>query len=205
MPTASLFCRSATEAPPFESARWPIYTHYAAPKMKSPSPITDITNYINITYPRIQHTLNSFSLIQLSHITHSLHHTHVRPAHVNSSRALGEMATLTNWILSQNADYVYPIAVNLFVSLLPAWMAFKVGGARRRTGLKYPLEYHPGVIDEKTDNDKYLFNCTQRASQVLPLVPCPCSLVSAIYSAFCDFGFMSSSDARTLWKVSPAF
>ena len=76
------------------------------------------------------------------------------------------MASVTNWILSQNPDYVYPLGVNLFVSLLPAWMAVKVGGARKRTGLRYPLEYHPGVVDEKTDSAKYLFNCTQRAAMV---------------------------------------
>jgi hypothetical protein len=81
------------------------------------------------------------------------------------------MATLTNFILAQNPDYVYPLAINLFVALLPTWSGILVGGARRRTGLKYPLEYHPGQIDEKTDNEKYLFNCTQRASQVYILPP----------------------------------
>ena len=81
------------------------------------------------------------------------------------------MASVTHFILSQNPDYVYPLAVNLFVALLPTWMGLRVGAARKKTGLKYPLEYHPGVIDEKTEPEKYLFNCTQRASQVPILGP----------------------------------
>jgi len=76
------------------------------------------------------------------------------------------MATITNFILSQNPDYVYPLALNVFVALIPVWSGIRVSKARKQTGLKYPLEYHPGVIDEKTDAQKYLFNCTQRASQV---------------------------------------
>jgi hypothetical protein len=84
------------------------------------------------------------------------------------------MASVTHFILSQNPDYVYPLAINLFASLLPTWMGLRVGAARKKTGLKYPMEYHPGHIDEKTEPDKYMFNCTQRASQVPSLIPIIC-------------------------------
>lgn len=71
-------------------------------------------------------------------------------------------------VLARNPDYIYPLAVNVVAAILPVWAGFRVAIVRRRTGLKYPLEYFPGEIDEKTDKDKFLFNCTQRAQQVCP-------------------------------------
>ena len=81
--------------------------------------------------------------------------------------------SLINVLLTRNPDYIYPLVVNLFAGILPVWAGLQVSRARKTVGLKYPAEYCPGVIDEKTDNDKFLFNCTQRAHQVpsLSLVP----------------------------------
>lgn len=77
------------------------------------------------------------------------------------------MSSFTSSILAHNPDYIYPLAVNLAAALLPVWASLKVAVARKRVGLKYPAEYCPGPIDEKTDKEKFLFNCTQRAHQVL--------------------------------------
>jgi hypothetical protein len=76
------------------------------------------------------------------------------------------MASLTSALLSHNPDYIYPLVVNLVLGIVPVWASFKVALARKKTGLKYPAEYFPGPIDEKTDSEKFLFNCTQRAHQV---------------------------------------
>jgi glutathione S-transferase len=77
------------------------------------------------------------------------------------------MASITTSLLAYNPDYIYPLVVNVLGALVPAWAGVVVGGARRKTGLKYPLEYHAGVIDEKSDHDKWLFNCAQRSHQVM--------------------------------------
>jgi hypothetical protein len=76
------------------------------------------------------------------------------------------MASLTSALLAHNPDYIYPLAVNLVVAIVPVWASAKVAIARKKVGLKYPAEYFPGPIDEKTDSEKFLFNCTQRAHQV---------------------------------------
>ena len=78
------------------------------------------------------------------------------------------MASLTSALLARNPDYIYPLVVNLIVGVVPFWASMKVAKARKQVGLKYPAEYFPGPIDEKTDREKFLFNCTQRAHQVLP-------------------------------------
>jgi len=77
------------------------------------------------------------------------------------------MATFTASVLRQNPDYIYPLAVNVLGALVPVWISVTVGKARARTGLKYPLEYHPGVLEEKDDREKWLFNCTQKSHQNL--------------------------------------
>lgn len=79
------------------------------------------------------------------------------------------MTTFTASILRENPDYIYPFAVNVLGALVPVWVSVTVGKARARTGLKYPLEYHPGVLEEKDDREKWLFNCTQKSHQVHPL------------------------------------
>jgi hypothetical protein len=71
-----------------------------------------------------------------------------------------------NMILTRNPEYIYPLGVNVVAAIIPVWASFKVAMARMRVGLKYPLEYFPGEIDENTDKEKFLFNCTQRAHQV---------------------------------------
>ena len=76
------------------------------------------------------------------------------------------MATLITQLLARDTDYVYPVAVNLLVAVLPVWASLRVGAARKRTQLKYPAEYHADAFDETKDKEKYLFNCTQRAHQV---------------------------------------
>jgi hypothetical protein len=77
------------------------------------------------------------------------------------------MASIIQTILASNPNYVYPLAVNLVAATIPIWAGVQVGGARKRTGLKYPAEYFPGPLDETTDREKFLFNCTQRAHQVI--------------------------------------
>jgi hypothetical protein len=77
------------------------------------------------------------------------------------------MASITPALLASNPNYVYPLAVNLVAAVIPVWAGLQVGGARKRTGLKYPAEYFDGPLDEKTDREKFLFNCTQRAHQVI--------------------------------------
>jgi hypothetical protein len=64
--------------------------------------------------------------------------------------------------------YLYPLAVNVTASLLPIWGAHQVIKSRKKSGLKYPAIYWAEPIDAN-DIDKYLFNCTQRAHQVVPL------------------------------------
>jgi len=76
------------------------------------------------------------------------------------------MASWTNSILARNSDYIYPLGFNVVAAILPIWASLKVAAARKRAGLKYPAEYFQGPLDEKTDQEKFLFNCTQRAHQV---------------------------------------
>jgi len=78
------------------------------------------------------------------------------------------MASIIAQILQRDSNYVYPLAVNLAAAVLPVWAMLRVAGARKRTQLKYPAEYHLDALDEtkEPDREKYLFNCTQRAHQV---------------------------------------
>jgi hypothetical protein len=85
------------------------------------------------------------------------------------------MTTITASLLARNPDYIFPLAVNVATALLPVWMGLTVGKARAKVGLKYPNEYCAGNIDEKTDLDKFLFNCTQRSHHVTP-PSCTCEL-----------------------------
>lgn len=78
------------------------------------------------------------------------------------------MVSLIQFILARNPDYIYPLGVNVLAALLPVWCAIQVGKARAKAGLKYPNEYFEGTLDREKDKEKYLFNCTQRAHQVLP-------------------------------------
>lgn len=89
------------------------------------------------------------------------------------------MSSLTSSLLARNPDYIYPLAVNILVAIVPVWAGFKVAIARRKVGLKYPAEYCTGPMDEKTDREKFLFNCTQRAHQVRSL---PISLFPPSFS-----------------------
>ena len=84
------------------------------------------------------------------------------------------MASLTSALLARNPDYIYPLVVNLIAGVVPIWASLKVSAARKKVGLKYPAEYCPGPLDEKTDREKFLFNCTQRAHQVCPEVILRC-------------------------------
>lgn len=79
---------------------------------------------------------------------------------------LDKMVSIIQGLLVSNPNYVYPLAINIVAATIPVWAGLQVGGARKRTGLKYPAEYWDGAIDEKTDREKFLFNCTQRAHQV---------------------------------------
>ena len=76
------------------------------------------------------------------------------------------MASLTSALLARDPNYIYPLVVNVLTALLPIYPTVTVSSARAKTGLKYPHEYWPGNPDEKTDREKWLFNCTQRAHQV---------------------------------------
>ena len=67
--------------------------------------------------------------------------------------------------------YVYPLAVNVATALFPFFATHQVVKARVKTGLKYPNEYWPGIIDREKEPDKFLFNCAQRAHQVLTSFP----------------------------------
>ena len=78
------------------------------------------------------------------------------------------MASITASLLARDPNYIYPLAVNIIGALLPVYASGTVAVARKKTGLKYPLEYHPGVVDEKDDREKWLFNCAQKSHQVCP-------------------------------------
>jgi hypothetical protein len=85
----------------------------------------------------------------------------------SASLIFTKMASITQALLASNPNYIYPLAVNLLAATIPVWAGLQVGGARKRTGLKYPAEYFAGPLDETTDREKFLFNCTQRAHQVI--------------------------------------
>ena len=80
------------------------------------------------------------------------------------------MASLIQFILARNPDYIYPLGVNLITAFLPVWCGLQVARARKNAGLKYPAEYFDGPLDPEKDKEKYLFNCTQRAHQVIKLI-----------------------------------
>jgi hypothetical protein len=92
--------------------------------------------------------------------------------------------------------YLYPLAINVAAGLLPIWGAHYVIKGRKKTGLKYPAIYWPEPIDEK-DTDKYLFNCTQRAHQVvslhIPLIIEFVGIAAHLFGSvqFCRFEFSS--------------
>src|SRR5204862_5942431 len=65
------------------------------------------------------------------------------------------MASLTSALLARNPDYIYPLVVNLIAGVVPVWASLKVSAARKKVGLKYPAEYCPGPLDEKTDREKF--------------------------------------------------
>ena len=78
------------------------------------------------------------------------------------------MSSFTTELLARNPDYIYPLVVNLVAAVVPIWASLQVGRARKRVGLKYPAEYFYTPCDENAEKDKFVFNCTQRAHQVVP-------------------------------------
>lgn len=64
--------------------------------------------------------------------------------------------------------YRWVLAVLIANVALVGWMAKKVGGARRKFKVPYPIMY----ADEKEHKDAKIFNCVQRAHQnTLELLP----------------------------------
>src|SRR5437667_1152723 len=81
-------------------------------------------------------------------------------------KSITTMASFTHSLLANHPNYIYPLVINVIAGIVPIWASGRVARGRRKVGLKYPAEYCPGPIDEVTDKDKFLFNCTQRAHQV---------------------------------------
>ncbi|RIA96347.1 hypothetical protein C1645_815528 [Glomus cerebriforme] len=61
-------------------------------------------------------------------------------------------------------EFGYVIITGISSVFLVTYLAFKVGGARRRAGVPYPYLYAPKEECDK-DEKKMIFNCYQRAHQ----------------------------------------
>ncbi|KAF3517107.1 hypothetical protein DY000_02058568 [Brassica cretica] len=63
-------------------------------------------------------------------------------------------------------EYRYVVIVVVFYCVLNFWMAFQVGGARKRYKVAYPTLY----ATESENKDAKLFNCVRVSNPFLPSV-----------------------------------